>query len=263
MSVFRRRKSSSKPRNGTESAPRLPTTLDKHSTFGGPRRVASGPASPASPASQPDPLAPHSPVHIDDFGRPVLQRPTFAAVRDEAREADGAAQADMQLLYGYGPIGTTVELGIVKVEKIAVACAEEIRSRGTLAHLSDCISRLSSNASIRRSRHAPRFVDDGARPDGRCRQLAMSSLYRRSGITGRFAPRRSGFHFGISQVGPRAARQRRRRTRIRHLECVQEFQDRRERCVFLVPSSARSTPLTRRPTRPQIPDSQRAHARHA
>lgn len=36
----------------------------------------------------------------------------------------------MQLLYGYGPIGTTVELGVVKVEKIAVACAEEIRSRG-------------------------------------------------------------------------------------------------------------------------------------
>lgn len=138
MSVFRRRKSSSKPRNATESAPRLPATgLDKHSTFGGPRRVASGPASPASPASQPVPLAPHSPVHIDDFGRPVLQRPAFAAVRDEAREADGAAQADMQLLYGYGPIGTTVELGIVKVEKIAVACAEEIRSRGTLVNPSD------------------------------------------------------------------------------------------------------------------------------
>lgn len=140
MSVFRRRKSSSKQRNGTESAPRLPATFEEHSTSG-PRRVASGPASPASPASRPAPPAPHSPVHIDDFGRPVLQRPAFAAVRDEAREADGAAQADMQLLYGYGPIGTTVELGVVKVEKIAVACAEEIRSRGTLANPSESESR--------------------------------------------------------------------------------------------------------------------------
>ncbi|GAA5992010.1 hypothetical protein JCM10908_000695 [Rhodotorula pacifica] len=127
MSVFKRRKSTSKLRNGTDSTPRLPSSFDKHSNLAAPRRVASGPA---ASASQPDPLAPGSPVHIDDFGRPVLQRPAFVAERDEERHPNGAQQAELQLLYGYGPIGTTVELGIVKVEKIASACAQEIRTRG-------------------------------------------------------------------------------------------------------------------------------------
>ncbi|GAA5872254.1 hypothetical protein JCM3774_003326 [Rhodotorula dairenensis] len=128
MSVFRRRKSLSKARNGTDATPQLAAAADHHPlTFGTPRRVASGPA---SPASQRTPPTPRSPVHIDDFGRPVPQRPAFAAERDPDRRLDGPQAENMQLLYGYGPIGTHVELGTVQVEKIVSACANEIRTRG-------------------------------------------------------------------------------------------------------------------------------------
>lgn len=134
MSVFRRRKSLSKARNGADAPQKPLSAHDQPSTLGTPRRVASGPA---SPASQPHPPAPRSPVHIhiDDFGRPVPQRPAFAAERDPTRDPDSSQPDRMQLLYGYGPVGTHIELGIEQVEKIASACAEEIRTRGMLAHL--------------------------------------------------------------------------------------------------------------------------------
>ncbi|GAA5932504.1 hypothetical protein JCM3775_005938 [Rhodotorula graminis] len=97
----------------------------------------------AGPHLASPPPSPYEPsLHIDDFGRPVTQ-PAFAAAAAgggaSPRFGDGygvgddldtAQPAEMQLLYGYTPIATTLELSIVKVDKVVAACADEIRRRG-------------------------------------------------------------------------------------------------------------------------------------
>ncbi|GAA5852943.1 hypothetical protein JCM9279_000087 [Rhodotorula babjevae] len=115
------------------------------------RKLSFGPdPSASSPSSTLDPpphlASPSSPyeasIHIDDFGRPITQ-PAFAAAAagggGSPRFGEGygvgddlepAQPAEMQLLYGYTPIATTLELSIVKVDKIVATCADEIRRRG-------------------------------------------------------------------------------------------------------------------------------------
>lgn len=125
MSVFRRRKSTSKLRNGVDAGSRLPSSLLTNAVPT--RRAASGPPAPTASGSA---AQGSQSIRIDDFGRPIPDRPAFATELAPRREAD---PADLQLLYGYGPIGTTVELSVVKVDKIVEACAREIRARGALS----------------------------------------------------------------------------------------------------------------------------------
>lgn len=173
MSVFRRRKSTSKLRNGVDAGPRLPTSLFNNAAPT--RRAASGPPAPTAPsgaATQPQT------VRIDDFGRPILDRPAFAAEPAPRREEER-----LELLYGYGPLGTTVELSVVKVGKIVEACAREIRARGASSRpVSPDRVVWGANSGTRtpffRPRHAARPVNDGARPDRRERQFARQGVPR-------------------------------------------------------------------------------------
>ncbi|BGP67094.1 hypothetical protein RTG_00488 [Rhodotorula toruloides ATCC 204091] len=128
MSMFKKKKSLLRLRPGSSESSNPSSTLPT-------RRVASGPTLPSPP-----PQDTSFPVRIDDFGRPITtDRPAFAAQTTGSSgfgngygvgEDNEVQPAEMQLLYGYAPIATTVELGIIKVERIVQACAEQIRKRG-------------------------------------------------------------------------------------------------------------------------------------
>ncbi|GAA5898684.1 hypothetical protein JCM6882_000896 [Rhodosporidiobolus microsporus] len=132
MSLFKKRKSSSKLKTPVQEAPSFPSSLSPTSTA---RRATSpSPIPSASPSS-----FDLSSIHVDDFGRPIEQPlPAFAASLGAAPfgsgygvgEDDGLPAAEMQLLYGYAPIATTLELSVIQVEEIVSQCAEQIRRRG-------------------------------------------------------------------------------------------------------------------------------------
>lgn len=126
-SMFKKKKSLLRLRTGSSESSNPSSTLPT-------RRVSSGPT-----ASSPPPQDTAFPVRIDDFGRPITtERPAFAAQTTGSSAfgngygvgEDEAPPAEMQLLYGFAPIATTIELGIIKVERIVQACAEQIRKRG-------------------------------------------------------------------------------------------------------------------------------------
>ncbi|GAA5875877.1 hypothetical protein JCM16303_004031 [Sporobolomyces ruberrimus] len=121
MSLFRRKKSTSKHR--TNDAP-------PGSSFA-PRSSSSN-----SPQTTPQTL------HVDDFGRPI-DRPAFSTQTDRGsprfgngygvgddHETSQTPPQEMQLLYGYAPLGTQLEFGIARVEDIVTKCAVQIRQRG-------------------------------------------------------------------------------------------------------------------------------------
>ncbi|GAA6014815.1 hypothetical protein JCM11491_002126 [Sporobolomyces phaffii] len=123
MSLFRRKKSSSKLKSPEHSP--LP-------------RSSSGSFSQRASAS-PQQTSPQA-LHVDDFGRPV-DRPAFATQPERGTafasgygvgDDDGppSSPQEMQLLYGYAPLGTQLEFGIGKVEDIVTKCAAQIRQRG-------------------------------------------------------------------------------------------------------------------------------------
>ncbi|SCV68870.1 BQ2448_991 [Microbotryum intermedium] len=93
----------------------------------------------------------HSKKHVDDFGRPVDHRPAFgkdslglgshgghgttpnsSGLPSYAADDDATAggDSDMQLLFGYAPIETLLELSVERVLEIVVKCSEQIRTRG-------------------------------------------------------------------------------------------------------------------------------------
>ncbi|GAA5846946.1 hypothetical protein JCM3766R1_004024 [Sporobolomyces carnicolor] len=122
MSLFRRKKSSSK----------LKPTPD-HSPL--PRSSSASFRTSTSPQPGGSPL-----VHVDDFGRPV-DRPAFSTPQLDRAFGNGFGVGDdhgegstppqeMQLLYGYAPLGTQLELGVSTVEDIVKKCAVQIRQRG-------------------------------------------------------------------------------------------------------------------------------------
>ncbi|GAA6062080.1 hypothetical protein JCM10212_006503 [Sporobolomyces blumeae] len=130
MSLFRRKKSTSRLKGGTgsDSIPRS-ASLSK------------------LPSSSPHTSPPT--VHVDDFGRPI-DRPAFSSQPHTPQlggggqgsfangsprtggggGGEGGGGGDQMLLYGYGPIATGLELGIARVEDIVSRCAVEIRQRG-------------------------------------------------------------------------------------------------------------------------------------
>ncbi|BGP12621.1 hypothetical protein JCM10213_008758 [Rhodosporidiobolus nylandii] len=124
MSLFRRKKSSSKLKQPTpEPPPFSPPSSPLHSTL----------LPPASPST-----VDFRSLHIDDFGRPVEAVPAFAAGSGGGGAPFGSGfgageddpPAEMMLLYGYAPLSTTLELSIVNVEEIVARCSQEIRQRG-------------------------------------------------------------------------------------------------------------------------------------
>ncbi|GAA6047802.1 hypothetical protein JCM3770_004650 [Rhodotorula araucariae] len=126
MSLFKKKRTVGKLSFGPD-----PTTASSLPSRLSPTAASPVPPTPGSPYEQP--------LHIDDFGRPISQ-PAFAAsgagtapfgrgygVGDDQ---DPHLPAEMQLLYGYAPLSTTLELSVVDVDRIVAACAEEIRRRG-------------------------------------------------------------------------------------------------------------------------------------
>ena len=126
MSLFRRKKSSSKLKSNERQSP-LP-------------RSSSGSFSSPQLLDQATPPT----LHVDDFGRPI-DRPAFSTPQPDRTFGNGfgvgddrefgspsgsASPQEMQLLYGYAPLGTQLELGITKVEDIVKKCAIQIRERG-------------------------------------------------------------------------------------------------------------------------------------
>ncbi|GAA5918830.1 hypothetical protein JCM1841_002760 [Sporobolomyces salmonicolor] len=131
MTLFRKKKSSSKLRTSAEPSPSvlsLPSSLVR-------RRSSAASATPLSLA--PAGGLPLPQIHVDDFGRPA-DLPAFSnqtgafgsayGVGDDSLAVD--PQAELQLLYGYAPLSTTLELGVAKVEDIVSKCAVQIRQRG-------------------------------------------------------------------------------------------------------------------------------------
>ncbi|GAA5962875.1 hypothetical protein JCM21900_005642 [Sporobolomyces salmonicolor] len=131
MTLFRRKKSSSKLRTSAEPSPSVlsvPSSLVR-------RRSSAASATPLSLA--PAGGLPPPQIHVDDFGRPA-DLPAFSnqtgafgsayGVGDDSLAVD--LQAELQLLYGYAPLSTTLELGVAKVEDIISKCAVQIRQRG-------------------------------------------------------------------------------------------------------------------------------------
>ncbi|GAA5950992.1 hypothetical protein JCM3765_004649 [Sporobolomyces pararoseus] len=126
MSLFRRKKSTSKLKSNERQSP-LPRSLSGSFQSKG-----------SSPQATPPTL------HVDDFGRPI-DRPAFSTPQPDRTFGNGfgvgddhefgspignGSQQEMQLLYGYAPLGTQLELGISKVEDIIQKCAVQIRERG-------------------------------------------------------------------------------------------------------------------------------------
>ena len=234
---------------------------------------------PSSSALDPPPLLaspPPSPyeasLHIDDFGRPITQ-PAFAAAGrgGSPRFGDGygvgddlepAQPAEMQLLYGYAPIATTLELSIVKLDKVVAACADEIRRRewvsscggGSSSSLAAWLADSSSYAR-RRTRHAPHHVEHGPRHLARRRLLPHPLVPRRSGRLGSrcglsrlcfsltsssrlrpdaatYRPQLGAPALGrrLHEVGPGSPRQRARSARLPVGCCVRYFPVCRARC---------------------------------
>lgn len=146
-----------------------------------PRRAVSGSSVPSTPTSPYD-----SHVHIDDFGRPVAG-PAFAAQQGAGGAPFGSGHGvgddepvgEMQLLYGYAPIATTLELSIIKVEKIVAACAVELQRRGLSSRLL-CMWGGIRSLCLDRPRHASHTFEHGARHLARRRHLAHPRLSRRS-----------------------------------------------------------------------------------
>ncbi|GAA5922025.1 uncharacterized protein JCM15063_003162 [Sporobolomyces koalae] len=113
MSLFRRKKSTSK----------------LQSTHGSPRSPNGKAFAESSPLE-----APSTALHVDDFGRPV-DRPALSNRPHDAFGngygiGDEQEPQEMQLLYGYAPLGTQLEFGVSQVEQIVAACAVQIRERG-------------------------------------------------------------------------------------------------------------------------------------
>jgi hypothetical protein len=135
MSIFRRKKSS-KNLNST-SAPSSPSQRGDQSPPLPPKdRRASSAQVPSSDSQR---------LYVDDFGRPVGEdRPAFGRELNGAGpsrpfgagygvgEDEPAAGAEMQLLFGYTPLETTVELPVQRVEELVNKVATEIRTRGEL-----------------------------------------------------------------------------------------------------------------------------------
>ena len=122
MSLFRRKKSSSKLKPTPDHSP-LPRSSS--ASF----RTSTSPQPGGSPV-----------VHVDDFGRPI-DRPAFSTPQLDRAFGNGFGVGDdhgegstppqeMQLLYGYAPLGTQLELGVSTVEDIVKKCAVQIRQRG-------------------------------------------------------------------------------------------------------------------------------------
>ncbi|BGP44695.1 hypothetical protein JCM10450v2_000509 [Rhodotorula kratochvilovae] len=129
MSLFKKKRTVGKLSFGPD-----PAASSQPSLLSPIARTASAPVPPSPGLS----LHEH-PQHIDDFGRPISQ-PAFAAAGAGAapfghgygigEDADLQQPAEMQLLYGYAPLSTTLELSVIKVDRIVAACADEIRRRG-------------------------------------------------------------------------------------------------------------------------------------
>lgn len=68
------------------------------------------------------PEPPQEAFHVDDFGVPTT--------RTAFREGDDDSDAGLELMFGYTPIATDVELGISEVGVAVAACSHELRTRG-------------------------------------------------------------------------------------------------------------------------------------
>ncbi|GAA6039053.1 hypothetical protein JCM8097_000174 [Rhodosporidiobolus ruineniae] len=136
MSLFRSKKSKST----AKLRPSLPadssSSLSPPSSSSPFRRSSSAQPAPHASVSSYDLPA----VHVDDFGRPIEPLPAFSAPHNSGGipfgsgygvgdDYDSPAQ-EMQLLYGYAPLATTMELSVNQVEEIVARCADEIRRRG-------------------------------------------------------------------------------------------------------------------------------------
>lgn len=160
-----------------------------------------------SPVVPPSPASLYEPsLHIDDFGRPISQ-PAFASPATGASlrfgegygvgdDVEPAPPHEMQLLYGYAPLSTTVELSIVKVDKVVAACADEIRRRESAMWGTNDLrvgsADMQSNAH-RGTRHASHHVEHGTRHLARRRLLPHPLLPRR--------PRRMGSRYVLPSLG--------------------------------------------------------------
>lgn len=129
MSIFRRKKSS----RALNSAPASPIQQnDSPPLPPKDRRASSGQILSSEPQR----------LYVDDFGRPVGDRPAFG------RELNGtgptrafgngygvgddepASNTELALLFGYTPVATIVELPVQRVEELVAKVATEIRTRG-------------------------------------------------------------------------------------------------------------------------------------
>jgi hypothetical protein len=128
MSIFRRKKSSAKlnPAGAgslsTGTSPPLPSKGRRNS-------ASQSLASPGGPDER---------LYVDDFGRPIGERPAFGKEQHGLGfgkgfgVGDDDAPTELQLLYGYQSIETLLELPVQRVEEIVSRCAAEIRARGEL-----------------------------------------------------------------------------------------------------------------------------------
>lgn len=135
MSIFRRKKSSKNLNSA--SAPSSPSQRGDYSPPLPPKdRRAS---STQVPSSEPQRL------YVDDFGRPVGDRPAFGrelngtgpprAFGTGYGVGDDEPASELQLLFGYTPVETTIELPVQRVEELVNKVATEIRTRGELSSL--------------------------------------------------------------------------------------------------------------------------------
>ncbi|GAA5827054.1 hypothetical protein JCM11251_002224 [Rhodosporidiobolus azoricus] len=132
MSLFKKRKSSRKLKPPLQEQSSFPSSLSP--TSASRRGTSPSPLPSASPSS-----FDLASLHVDDFGRPIDQPlPAFASAGGGAPfgtgygvgDDEGLPPAEMQLLYGYAPLSTTLELSVLQVEDIMRECAEQIRRRG-------------------------------------------------------------------------------------------------------------------------------------
>ncbi|GAA5894318.1 hypothetical protein JCM5296_005136 [Sporobolomyces johnsonii] len=135
MTLFRKKKSSPKLRTSIEPSPSVLSLASPLTR----RRSSAASSTPLSLAPAAGLVPPQ--IHVDDFGRPV-DLPAFSNQTGTAAAAFGSGygvgddslavdpQAELQLLYGYAPLSTTLELGVTMVEYIVSKCAVQIRQRG-------------------------------------------------------------------------------------------------------------------------------------
>lgn len=129
MSLFRRKKSSAKLNN--HSSPQPPSTPSYPTS---PPRATSLSAAPPSSWD-----TPQTQLHVDDFGRTIPPQPAFATNGGGVPFGQGFGigedeiQGEAQLLYGYTPLFTTLELSVVQVEDVVAKCAASIRKSGVFS----------------------------------------------------------------------------------------------------------------------------------